>query len=92
MKTLAPLIDENGEVRELTRADMAQFLPADKVLPLKLQKTMRIQQRDVQRASTKTETTIKIDTDLLEILKSAGSGWQTRINAILREAVEAGKV
>ncbi len=30
---------------------------------------------------------IKIDADVLEALKATGKGYQTRINAILREAV-----
>jgi len=43
-------------------------------------------------ATRKTATTIRLDTDLLATLKAAGRGWQTRVNAALREAVEAGRV
>jgi len=35
---------------------------------------------------------IKIDADILEAFKSTGRGYQTKINQILREAVNAGKI
>ena len=34
-------------------------------------------------------TTIRFDTDVLEAMKATGPGWQTRINDIVREYVEA---
>jgi len=43
-------------------------------------------------ANPKTPTTIRLDTDVLNALRRAGRGWQTRVNALLREAVEAGKL
>jgi uncharacterized protein (DUF4415 family) len=36
---------------------------------------------------TKSTTTVRLDTDVLLWLKSQGKGYQTRINAILREAM-----
>ena len=36
---------------------------------------------------TKTLTTVRLDADVLLWLKSKGEGYQTRINAILREAM-----
>jgi len=36
---------------------------------------------------TKTPTTVRVDSDVLAWLKSQGKGYQTRINAILREAM-----
>ncbi|MBL6750686.1 MAG: BrnA antitoxin family protein [Nevskia sp.] len=35
----------------------------------------------------KTSTTVRVDSDVLIWLKSKGKGYQTRINAILREAM-----
>lgn len=35
----------------------------------------------------KTSTTVRLDADVLEWLKSQGKGYQTRLNAILREAM-----
>ena len=36
---------------------------------------------------TKTSTTVRVDSDVLAWLKSQGKGYQTRINAILRQAM-----
>ena len=35
----------------------------------------------------KTSTTVRVDSDVLAWLKSSGPGYQTRLNAILREAM-----
>jgi uncharacterized protein (DUF4415 family) len=35
--------------------------------------------------------TIRLDADVLAWLKGAGSGYQTRINALLRSAMETGE-
>ena len=35
----------------------------------------------------KQSTTIRVDADVLDWLKAAGKGYQTRMNAILREAM-----
>jgi len=92
MKKLVPLTDTDGEVREITDADMARFRPAHEVLPVEMHRALGIRRRGVQRAPTKTPTTIRLDTDVLNALRRAGRGWQTRVNALLREAVEAGRV
>jgi uncharacterized protein (DUF4415 family) len=36
--------------------------------------------------------TIRLDVDMLEWFKSAGPGYQTRINQVLREYMEANRV
>jgi len=38
-------------------------------------------------AKTKTATKLRIDSDVLEIIRATGPGWQTRINNMLREWV-----
>jgi len=40
----------------------------------------------------KIPTTIRLDADVMEAFRAGGQGWQTRINAVLREAVAAGRV
>jgi len=35
---------------------------------------------------------MRTDPDVLEKLRASGPGWQTRVNAVLREAVEKGLV
>lgn len=36
----------------------------------------------------KAQTSVRIDADILEWLKAPGKGYQTRMNAILREAMQ----
>jgi len=56
--------------------------------------TARRRGRPVGSVATtrKVSTTIRLDEDVMEAFRAAGSGWQTRINAVLREAVQAGRV
>jgi len=46
----APLIDDDGEVRELTAADLRRFKPAHLALPPALQKTLGMRVRGPQKA------------------------------------------
>ena len=39
-------------------------------------------------AASKTPVKLRLDPDVIEAFKSEGPGWQTRINAALREVVE----
>lgn len=45
--------------------------------------------RGVFYKPTKTSTTVRIDSDVLAWLRAQGSGYQTRINAILRREMLA---
>jgi len=39
----------------------------------------------------KAPITTRIDADVLHAIKDSGKGWQTRLNDVLREAVQKGK-
>ena len=43
--------------------------------------------RGRQKAPTKEQIHIRLDADIVEYFRSSGSGWQTRLNATLRQAV-----
>ena len=85
MTKRTPLIDTDGEVRELTAADLRRFKPADQVLPPELLKTMGIKARGPQKAPTKQATTIRLSPDVMAAFKATGAGWQTRIDAALKD-------
>ncbi len=87
MSKRKPLIDEDGEVRELTAADLAKFRPAHEVLPLELQETLGIRRRGPQKAPTKVVTTIRLSPEVAEYFRSLGSGWQSRLDGVLRDYV-----
>jgi len=43
-------------------------------------------------AAPKEKINVRLSPDVLAALKATGRGWQTRIDALLREAVESGRV
>jgi uncharacterized protein (DUF4415 family) len=43
-------------------------------------------------AVTRTMLSLRVDPDVLAALRASGRGWQTRVNALLREAVTKGKI
>ena len=84
-KARQPLIDENGDVRELAPEDFARMKPASETHPEIVKRYHRT--RGPQKAPRKVVTTIRLDADVVEYFKAQGRGWQTRINEKLREVL-----
>jgi uncharacterized protein (DUF4415 family) len=78
-----PLIDDDGEVRELTAEDFKHFRPAAEALPPSLLKKLGI--RGAQKAPTKELISVRLSPDVLEPFRATGNGWQTRMNEALRD-------
>ncbi|TEA79916.1 BrnA antitoxin family protein [Allopusillimonas ginsengisoli] len=90
MPNRLPLIDSDGEVRELLDADFAAAKRLDS-LPESVQKTLRgLGKRGSQRAPTKELVTIRLSRDVVDHFRGAGRGWQTRIDEALKKAVKTG--
>lgn len=81
MANRKPLIDANGEVRELSAEEMAQFKPAADVLPPSLQ--IKLGVRGQQKRPTKERITIRLSREVVEQFRATGEGWQTRMDAAL---------
>ena len=81
-----PLIDEDGEVRELTDEDFAQALRFDQLSPD--HQAMLRKVRGAQIAPTKVQISLRISHDVLEKFRATGTGWQARMDQVLREWVE----
>ncbi|MDO9262658.1 MAG: BrnA antitoxin family protein [Desulfosalsimonadaceae bacterium] len=79
-----PLIDEDGEVRELTADDFKRFKPAAEVLPPELLAVLPRRGRPPVE-SPRRAMNIRLAPDVLIAFKSTGKGWQTRINDALRD-------
>lgn len=45
--------------------------------------------RGPQTAPRKVSTTIRFDAEVLAALKATGKGWQTRVNTVMREWIQA---
>ena len=83
MASRKPLIVADGKVRELTAEDMAKFRPVAEVLPLSLRKKLGV--RGPQKAPIKERITIRLSREVVEQFRASGEGWQTRVDAALRE-------
>ncbi|OZA22022.1 MAG: hypothetical protein B7X93_13245 [Hydrogenophilales bacterium 17-61-9] len=88
MASRKPLIDEDGEVRELTAEALAIFRPAAEVLPPSLIKKLGVRGRP-KSAVTKERITIRLSREVVETFRATGEGWQTRMDEALREYVKA---
>ena len=75
---------------EWTKDDFARARPATEVLPEFIGKKateelMRRSRGRPPKGDKKVNQTLRLDPDVLEAFRQEGSGWQARINAILRE-------
>ena len=80
-----PLIDQEGEVREVTAEDMKRFRPAVETLSANLQAKIGIRGRGPQKAPTKERITIRLSPDVVESFRSTGPGWQGRMDDALKD-------
>jgi len=91
MTNRQPLIDADGEVRELTEEDFKHFRPASEVLPELFGAEMAAEMlRPKAKGRPPVETPkiftgIRLDAEVLEAFRATGKGWQTRINDALKE-------
>jgi uncharacterized protein (DUF4415 family) len=86
-----PLTDKDGEVRELTLADMKRFKPASEVLSKDLLAVLpkrKRGERGAQKSPTKESVTIRFSREVLDYFRESGVGWQTKINNALKDWVE----
>jgi uncharacterized protein (DUF4415 family) len=74
---------------EWTKKDFARARPAADALPEFIgekatQELMRRSRGRPPKADRKVNQTLRLDPDVLEAFRQEGSGWQTRINEVLR--------
>lgn len=80
-----PLTDADGEVRELTEEDFRVAMPFAS-LPESLQAKLRGVQRGRPKAAvTKERITIRLSPDVVQTFRATGDGWQTRVDAALKD-------
>jgi len=74
---------------ELTDVDLAQAQPFPEAFPALTEKfkTEIARRGRPPTENPKVAVSIRLDRDLVETMKSQGRGWQTRANALLREAL-----
>jgi uncharacterized protein (DUF4415 family) len=92
-----PLIDKDGEVREITAEDMKHFKPAKEVLPpeffIEMDKLKAKRQRGRPKIEAPREMlSLRLKKNVVAGIKSSGKGYNTRVEKILEEALESGKL
>jgi uncharacterized protein (DUF4415 family) len=86
-----PLIDEDGEVREIKTEDIALFQPFT-ALPKHEQKVLlNLRRRGPQKAPRKIPVSIRLSPDVAKELRATGSGWQGRADEALRSWLQQRK-
>ena len=84
MANRKPLIDDEGEVREIKAEDIALFQPFS-ALPKREQKLLlNLRKRGPQKAPKKIPISIRLSPDVAKALRATGSGWQSRADEALR--------
>lgn len=84
-----PMIDADGEVRELIEEDFKRAVPFS-TLPVDVQAILRSIQRGRPKAVvTKQRISIRLSPEVLEGFRESGAGWQTRIDAVLKEWLQS---
>ena len=87
-----PLINADGEVRELSQEDLKAFRPATDALPASLQNKLGIKGRGPQIAPTKERITIRLSPEVVNTFRASGPGWQGRIDEALKQWLRHHKV
>ena len=79
----------DAENPELDADWFANAKPASEVLPSAIYAALSKRPRGRPKAdATKVFTAIRLDADLLNAFKATGKGWQTRMNAALRQYLQ----
>jgi uncharacterized protein (DUF4415 family) len=84
MANRKPLIDEDGEVREITAEDVALFKPFSTLPRAEQSMLLKLRKRGPQRAPKKVPISIRLSPEVAEGLRATGSGWQSRADDALR--------
>ena len=84
-----PMIDVHGEVRELTAVELKRFRSARDVLPATLLAKLNV--RGPQKSPTKERITIRLSPEVVQGFRDTGDGWQTRVDAALKDWLKSQK-
>lgn len=82
------VIDRDGEVADLSRLDKADMKPFT-ALPKLLQAKLKGRPK---AAVTKERITIRLSPEVVQTFRASGEGWQTRMDAALKEWLKTHKV
>jgi uncharacterized protein (DUF4415 family) len=84
MANRKPLIDEDGEVREIAVEDVALFKPFSALPAAEQKMLLKLRKRGPQKTPKKVPISIRLSSDVAEGLRATGNGWQGRADEALR--------
>ena len=84
MANRKPLIDEDGEVREIRAGDVALFKPFSTLPKAERKVLLRLRKRGPQKEPKKVPISIRLSPDVVQGLRATGNGWQGRADQALR--------
>ena len=91
-KPSKPLIKKNGEVRQLQANDTPRASRLSESFP---ELAAQAQKRKVGRpksANAKQLQSFKLSPDVIEGIRNSGTGYNVRVEAVLREALNDGRI
>ena len=80
-------IAHDPDAPEWTDEDWARARPATEAVPHIVERHRRT--RGVQKAPTKEKVTVRLDASIVAYFRATGRGWQTRLNEVLRRAIDS---
>jgi uncharacterized protein (DUF4415 family) len=86
-----PLTDESGEVRELTKADLVDLKPMAGIDPGMIEAGKNKGGRPKSDAP-KAPIEFRMAADFVQAIKATGKGYNARVEKVLRDAYEQGKL
>lgn len=84
-------VAHSGEVRELMAEDLREFRPAAEALPPDVYAGLLAMNREARQrgrpkaAVTKERITIRLSQEVVQSFRATGDGWQTRVDAALKD-------
>jgi uncharacterized protein (DUF4415 family) len=94
MQKPRPLTNKDGEVRELTLEDMKRFRPIAEIDPGMPEtiENMRNKGGRPKVEAPKVLIGFRLAADVVKRVKASGKGYNARVEKVLSEALDAGKI
>jgi uncharacterized protein (DUF4415 family) len=81
-------VAHGDDIPELRAEDFARARPMKEMFPEIIEAFARMRgERGSQRAPVKERVGLRLDANVVEHFRSSGSGWQSRVNEILKQHV-----
>jgi uncharacterized protein (DUF4415 family) len=80
-----PLTNAQGDVRELTAADVSSAVPFSGLPAAEQKMLLSLRRRGPQKSPRKVPISIRLSPDVAHGLRAMGAGWQNRTDKALRQ-------